>query len=409
MNTHELSTILPQLHQRVSELEQDILRFFRDIVAIPSMDSDIEAVGARVGQEMQKLGFDEVYTDKYGSIVGRIGDGPKILLYDSHLDTVGIGDPSQWPWDPFQGKVEDGLFYARGALDEKNSTPGMIYGMMLARELGLLDGFTLYFLGNIEEWCDGIACAAFHDWQGVRPDMVVIGEPTNMKVYRGHKGRYELEITAKGKSAHAASNHMGDNAIYKMLPVIEAISQMQDGFVTDEFLGQGRITVTKISSISPSNNAVPDECTIFIDRRITFGETKELVREQLQAIIPADQTENFTIRELTYRVPSHTGAVYEYEQYFPSWAFPAEHPLVAAGRATMQAIWPETEDFHGQGKWDFSTNGNYWAGKLGIPCIGFGPGNEIFAHAVNEHVPLADVVAATKFYALLPALLGGGV
>jgi putative selenium metabolism hydrolase len=183
---------------------------------------------------------------------------------------------------------------------------------------------------------------------------------------------------------------------------------LEETFTPDDFLGIGRITVSKISSVSPSNNAVPDECTIFIDRRITFGESKELVRQQIEAIIPAATRKDFEIRGLTYTEPSHTGAVYEYEQYFPSWAFPEDHPFVAAGRATMQALWPETDDQHGQGKWDFSTNGNYWAGKLGIPSIGFGPGNEIYAHAVNEHVPLQDVVDATKFYALLPKMLGNG-
>ena len=401
--------IIDQLNQKVAAAEEDILGFFRAIVAIPSMNSDIEAVGRRVGEEMRRLGYDEVYVDRYGSIVGKIGSGDKILLYDSHLDTVGIGDPDQWEWDPFRGKVEDGMLYARGALDEKNSTPGMVYGLAFARDLGLLDDFTCYFLGNIEEWCDGVGCAAFHDWEGIRPDFVVVGEPTNMKVYRGHKGRYELELTAKGKSAHAASNYMGDNAIYKMLPVIEAISRLEETFTPDDFLGIGRITVTNISSVSPSNNAVPDECTIFIDRRITFGETKELVREQINAVIPDEHRADFELRELTYTEPSHTGAVYEYEQYFPSWAFAEDHPFVTAGRRTLQALSPDTTDYHGQGKWDFSTNGNYWAGKLGIPCIGFGPGNEIYAHAVNEHVPLADVVAATKFYALLPHVMGAGI
>ena len=152
----------------------------------------------------------------------------------------------------------------------------------------MLDGFTCYVLGNIEEWCDGVGCAAFHDWEGVRPDLVVIGEPTNMKVYRGHKGRIEMEITCKGKSAHAASNYMGDNAIYKMLPVIEAISKMEKDFVPHDFLGLGRVTVTRVSSVSPSTNAVPDECTIFIDRRVTFGETKEYWRAALEAIIPEE-------------------------------------------------------------------------------------------------------------------------
>ncbi len=399
-----MDNIIQQLNEKVAAAESDILSFFREIVAIPSMDSDIEAVGKRIGEEMTKLGFDEVFVDKYGSIVGKIGTGDKVLLYDTHIDTVGIGDPSQWEWDPFEGKVEDGMLYARGALDEKNSTPGMVYGLAMARDLGLLDGFACYVLGNIEEWCDGVGCAAFHDWENVHPDFVVIGEPTNMKVYRGHKGRYELEVTCKGKSAHAASNFMGDNAVTKMMPVVKAISTLEETFTPDDFLGLGRITVTKISSVSPSNNAVPDECTIFIDRRITFGETKESVREQLNAIIPEETKEDFEMHGLTYTDPSHTGAVYEYEQYFPSWAYPEDHPFVQAGIETMKALW-NSEDPFGQGKWDFSTNGNYWAGKLGIPSIGFGPGNEIYAHAVNEHVPLADVVAATKFYALLPAMI----
>ncbi len=399
-----MDNIIQQLNEKVAAAESDILSFFREIVAIPSMDSDIEAVGKRIGEEMTKLGFDEVFVDKYGSIVGKIGTGDKVLLYDTHIDTVGIGDPSQWEWDPFEGKVEDGMLYARGALDEKNSTPGMVYGLAMARDLGLLDGFTCYVLGNIEEWCDGVGCAAFHDWENVTPDFVVIGEPTNMKVYRGHKGRYELEVTCKGKSAHAASNFMGDNAVTKMMPVVKAISTLEETFTPDDFLGLGRITVTKISSVSPSNNAVPDECTIFIDRRITFGETKESVREQLNAIIPEETKEDFEMHGLTYTDPSHTGAVYEYEQYFPSWAYPEDHPFVQAGIETMKALW-NSEDPFGQGKWDFSTNGNYWAGKLGIPSIGFGPGNEIYAHAVNEHVPLADVVAATKFYALLPMMI----
>lgn len=399
-----MDTLIKQLSEKVAAAHDDILTFFREIVAIPSMNSDIEAVGKRVGEEMTKLGFDEVYVDKYGSIVGKIGSGDKIMLFDSHLDTVGIGDPDQWEWDPFEGKVENGMLYARGALDEKGSTPGMIYGMAFARDLGLLDGWTLYYLGNIEEWCDGVGCAAFHDWEGVHPDYVVIGEPTNMKVYRGHKGRIEMEISCKGVSAHAASNYMGDNAVYKMLPVIDAISKMEADFVPHEFLGQGRVTVTKVSSVSPSTNAVPDECTIFIDRRVTFGEDRAYWRAALEALIPEDKKDDFEVRKLIYTEPSHTGAVYEYEQYFPAWALEKDDPFVVTSETLVKQLYG-VEDATGQGKWDFSTNGNYWRGKEGIPCIGFAPGNEIYAHAVNEHVPLQDVVDATKFYALLPWMM----
>lgn len=397
-----MEDIIEQLNQRVAAAHDDILSFFRQIVAIPSMESDIEAVGQRVGEEMTKLGFDQVYRDEYGSIVGRIGAGEKIILFDSHLDTVGIGDPDQWAWDPFTGKVENGMLYARGALDEKGSTPGMVYGLAMARDLGLLSGYTAYFLGNIEEWCDGVACQAFLEWEKVRPDFVVIGEPTSMQVYRGHKGRLELEVVCKGKSAHAASNYLGDNAIYKMLPVIEAINQMDAHLPDHDFLGQGRITVTRISSLSPSDNAVPDECRIFVDRRVTFGESKEEIIAAIKRVIPEEQRADFKVLELVYREPSHTGAVFEYEKYFPAWALEEDDPFIVAGQEAVKLLWGREAP---AGKWDFSTNGNYWRGKAGIPCLGFGPGDEIYAHAVDEHVPLADVVEATKFYALLPAVL----
>ena len=121
-----MEEFIRQVNEKVATAHDDIIQFFREIVAIPSLNSDIEEVGKRVGEEMSKLGFDDVYVDKYGSIVGRIGNGEKIILFDSHLDTVGIGDPDQWEWDPFIGKVENGMLYARGALDEKNSTPGCL-------------------------------------------------------------------------------------------------------------------------------------------------------------------------------------------------------------------------------------------------------------------------------------------
>ena len=111
--------------------------------------------------EMKKLGFDEVRFDKMGNTIGRIGNGKRVIVYDSHIDTVGIGDPSEWEWDPFKGKIEDGILYARGACDEKGSTPGMIYGFAMARDLGLLEGWTAYYFGNMEEWCDGIAPNTF--------------------------------------------------------------------------------------------------------------------------------------------------------------------------------------------------------------------------------------------------------
>ncbi|MBI3164665.1 MAG: YgeY family selenium metabolism-linked hydrolase [Chloroflexi bacterium] len=392
-----------EIQKRVEAAREDIIKFMREIVAIPSMESQIGEVGKRIQDEMKKLGYDEIRYDKMGNTIGRIGNGKKVIVFDSHIDTVGIGDPASWQWDPFKGKVENGILYARGACDEKNSTPGMIYGLAIARDLGLLDGWTDYYFGNMEEWCDGIAPNTFVEVDPkVKPDFVVIGEPTKMLVYRGHKGRLEMKVTAKGKSAHAASNHLGDNAIYKLLPVIAGIRDLEPKLGDHEFLGHGKITVSDMHVKTPSINAVPDEAIIYIDRRMTFGETKEAVKKQVEDLIPAEFKDTVKLEELFYDEPSYTGFVFPVDKYFPAWAYEEGHPLVQAGQEARQLIGlPEAKP----GKWNFSTNGIYWAGKAGIPSIGFGPGDEETAHTVNDSVSLDDMVKATEFYAILPSLI----
>ena len=396
-------SLLEKIHPRVTAQRENIIRFMREICAIPSMDSQIGPVGERIQHEMHTLGFDEVRFDKMGNTLGRIGRGPRVIVFDSHIDTVGIGDPSAWGWDPFVGKVENGLLYARGACDEKNSTPGMIYGLAVARDLGLLEGWAAYYFGNQEEWCDGIAPNTFVEVDPqVKPDFVVIGEPTKMQVYRGHKGRVEIKVTAKGRSAHAASNHLGDNAVYKLLTVMAGIRDLEPQLGDHPFLGHGKITLSDMQVKTPSINAVPDEAVIYIDRRLTFGETKERAIAQVRALIPSEHQDAITVAEMVYDEPSYTGFVFPVDKYFPAWALDEAHPLVQAGQQARSLLGlPDAPT----GKWDFSTNGTYWAGKAGIPSIGFGPGDEVTAHTVNEHVSLNDVVQATAFYAALPSVL----
>jgi putative selenium metabolism hydrolase len=393
-------TIIHQIKARVEQQREDIIKFLRELCAIPSYDSLILDVGKRAEAEMRKLGFEEVWFDRMGNVIGRIGSGPLKLLYDSHIDTVGVGAREEWQWDPFEGKIENGIFYARGACDEKGSTPGMIYGLALAKELGLLEGVTAYYFGNMEEWNDGIAPHALVEVEGLRPDFVVIGEPTKMQVYRGHKGRVEMQVIARGKSAHAASNFMGDNAIYKILPIIDAISKLEPELGDDPFLGHGRITVTDMQVQTPSINAVPNEARIFIDRRVTFGEEPAAELERIKRVIGKRDDVEASI--LIYDTPSYTGFVFPLDKIYPAWALPESDPYVQAGVEAGRLLWGTPLP---TGKWDFSTNGTYWTGKAGIPSIGYGPGDEIHAHTVLDQVPLDDVVKSTEWYALLPALL----
>ena len=405
------TTVLPveEINQRVEARREEIIQFMLEIVAIPSMDGQLGEVGERIIAEMNKLGYDEARFDKMGNVLGRIGSGEKVIVFDSHIDTVGVGDISEWEWDPFKGKIENGCLYARGACDEKGSTPGMIYGLAIARDLGLLDGYTAYYFGNMEEWCDGIAPNSFVEADPqVKPDFVVIGEPTKMRVYRGHKGRIELKITASGKSAHAASHYLGDNAVYKMMSVITQIRELDRrfriGMGSHPVQGRPSIAVTDVKVRTASLNAVPDQFTIYLDRRITSNEPHDEVIEQIKGLIPDYLQQEIKVEELFYDAPSYTGFVFPVSKYYPAWLLEDTHPLTRAGQRTIRELWGERRPL---GTWDFSTNGTYWAGKAGIPAIGFGPGDEKTAHMQDERVPLDEVVAATAFYALLPKILKG--
>jgi len=395
--------IVHHIESEVAAAGGEIVSFLRDIVRIPSHDSQIGQVGERIAAAMRSLDFDEVRFDDMGNILGRVGSGPTIVLFDSHIDTVGIGDASQWQWDPLEGKVENGVLFARGAGDEKQSTPPMIHAMAILKRLGLLDGLTLYYFGNMEEWCDGIACHALVEHEGIKPDFVVIGEPTKMGIYRGHRGRVEVAATFPGRSSHAAMPHLGDNPLYRAARFLEAMESMDSNFAEDPFLGKGTVAATDLTVDTPSLNAVPDQAQVYIDRRVTVGETAETVLNQLRDLPEGDRAE---IAIPVWDEPSYTGFVFPVDKVFPAWSLDESHPLVEAGKKAFRTVYGSEARV---GKWNFSTNGIYWAGKAEIPSIGFAAGDEVHAHTTIDQVPLDDVVESAKFYAVLPLALIGKI
>ncbi len=393
-----MEKITDSVRHRVAAQRDAMISFLRDIVAIPSTEGNIREVAARVDRELRVLGFSDIHYAPYGDVVARIGEGKSVLVYDSHLDTVGVGDPKEWRHAPFGGDIENGMMYGRGTVDEKGSTPPMIYGLKIAHNVGLLDGFTAYYFGSIEEWCEGLSARVFVEEEHVRPDFVVIGEPTNLHAYRAQKGRCEFRVTARGRSAHGASPWLGDNAVYKMAELIRQIPGLDARLPSDPFLGRGSIVVTHVESREASFNAVPDRCSIVLDRRLTVGETAEQALEQVRVLFPSS---DFEIEILRYNRPSYNGYVREVEQIFPVWSFDEAHPIVRAATATSRTLGMDATTGH----WNFSTNGAYWAGVAGIPSIGFGPGEEEIVHTIDEHIRVDDLVRAAEWYAALPAHL----
>ncbi len=303
--------------ERAQAAEAEIVAFLRDLIAIPAESCQEGPVADRVCREMEKVGFDDVRVDPMGNVLGRIGNGRKVIMMDSHLDTVGVGDRREWAWDPYQGKVGDGCVYGRGACDQRAGIACLVYAGRIMRELALTGDYTFYAVGSVqEEDCDGLPWLYILREDKIPADCVVLTEPTNLRLYRGHRGRMEIEVHLRGVSCHASAPERGDNAVYKMARLASEVEKLNERLRSDPFLGKGTVAVTEIRSVSPSLCAVPSACTIHLDRRLTAGDTKESALAEVKALPGAEDAE---IEVLQYDQPSYTGLVYPMEKYYPTW------------------------------------------------------------------------------------------
>jgi len=379
--------------------EKDMTAFLRELVAIPSESAEEEGVAKRIVAEMEKLGFDEAFTDPMGNVHGVMGTGEKIIAFDGHIDTVGLGEITNWKFDPYQGYETDTEIGGRGTSDQTGGVVSAVYGAKIMKDLGLIpEGYKVLVTGTVqEEDCDGLCWQYIHNEMGVTPEFVVITEPTDKGIYRGQRGRMEIRVEVKGVSCHGSAPERGDNALYKMAEIVLDVKALNERLHDDPFLGKGTVTVSQQFYKSPSRCAVADFAAISLDRRLTFGETWQSALEEVRSL-PSVQKYGAEVSMYTYERPSWTGLVYPTECYFPTWVIPEDHPATKAMVASHEGMYGEPR----VDKWTFSTNGVSIMGRYGIPCIGFGPGAEAQAHAPNEITWKEDLVRCAAVYAAVP-------
>lgn len=383
------------------QLQPEIARFLRDLIAIPGESCGEEEVILRIKAEMEMVGFDRVEIDPMGNILGFIGKGKHLIAMDAHIDTVGIGNPENWEYDPYQGYEDDEIIIGRGASDQLGGMASMVYAGKIIKELGLEDDYTLVVVGSVqEEDCDGLCWQYIINEDQLRPEFVVITEPTDGKIYRGQRGRMEIKVTTQGISCHGSAPERGDNAIYKMAPILTELRALHENLLDHDFLGKGSLTVSEIFHTSPSRCAVADSCWISIDRRLTAGEDAEMALRQIRNL-PAVKAGEAQVAMYTYERPSYTGLVYPTDAYFPTWLIESRHPVCSTLESAYSGLFNQKPVVD---KWTFSTNGVSIMGRYGIPCIGFGPGHEDQAHAPNERTWKKELVAATAMYAMIPLI-----
>jgi putative selenium metabolism hydrolase len=380
---------------------KDMTKFLRDMIAIPSESADEAKLIQRIKQEMELVGFDEITIDPMGNIIGRIGNGKHIIAMDAHIDTVGIGDIKLWNYDPYLGYEDDEIIIGRGASDQEGGMASMVYAAKVIKDLKLEDDYTLLITGTVqEEDCDGLCWQYMIEQSNIKPEFVVITEPTSCRIYRGHRGRMEIKVTTNGISCHGSAPERGDNAIFKMAPILLELQELHKRLKHHDFLGKGSLTVSEVFFSSPSRCAVADECSISVDRRLTVGETYESALEEIRSLQSVTNA-NALVEMYDYAKPSYTNLIYPTKAYFPTWMIEETHPVCQTLVSTYRWLFQEEPVVD---KWTFSTNGVSIMGRFGIPCIGFGPGHEEEAHAPNEKTWKKDLIQACAMYATIPAM-----
>ena len=416
-------------------------RFLRDLIKIPGESCGEEGVIRRIAEEMEAVGFDKVEIDGLGNVLGYMGRGERLIAFDAHIDTVGLGEMTNWKFDPYEGYETELEIGGRGASDQLGGIVSSVYGAKLMKELNLIPaGTAILVTGTVqEEDCDGMCWQYIHNVGNVTPEFVVITEPTDGGVYRGHRGRMEIRVEVKGVSCHGSAPERGDNAIYKMAEILKEVEALNENGCGDEveikglvkmldprynpdhyedarFLGRGTVTTSQIFFTSPSRCAVADSCAVSLDRRMTAGETWDSCIKEIEAL-PACKKHNARVEMYMYDRPAWTGLVYETECYFPTWINKETAPHVQAVADAHKALYGEKRMGAPAAmekrerplidKWTFSTNGVSIQGRYGIPCVGFGPGAESQAHAPNEMTWKEDLVRCAAVYALTPSLYQG--
>ena len=297
-----------EILKKAESYRADMTKFLRDMIAIPSESCHEKEVVLRIKQEMEKVGFDKVEIDPMGNILGYIGHGKHIIAMDAHIDTVGIGDIRLWTeCDPYKGKEDDNTIWGRGGSDQEGGMAAMVYAGKIIKDLGLEGAYTLIVTGTVqEEDCDGLCWQYIINEDKLKPEFVVSTEPTSLRIYRGHRGRMEIRVEARGVSCHGSAPERGDNAIHKMADIIRDVRSLNENDAADSteikglvkmldkkynpnweeanFLGRGTITTSEIFFTSPSRCAVADSCAISLDRRMTDGETWESCLDEIRAL-----------------------------------------------------------------------------------------------------------------------------
>ena len=389
-----------------NQQEEAAIDLCRRLIETPSESGNEKQAIDLLLNYYSQSGFTHLYVDPYGSLVASFRgkrQGP-VLLLDGHIDTVPVPDPAAWSYPPFGAVIDENRLYGRGSSDMKGAVAAMAAAatQFLKASKGDFAG-TLVLAGVVqEEMFEGVAARAISEY--CRPDLVIIGEATALKLNIGQRGRAEIKVETFGIPAHSANPEKGKNAVYQMAGIIQQVQKIRPP--SHPVLGPGILELTDIkSSPYPGASVVPSHCLSTYDRRLLPGETLEDVLLPLKAVLHQYEEEGNRSPKVTLargKESCYTGQVIEAERFFPGWLFDEGEWFVQKALQCLKQAGLESRLSY----YNFCTNGSHYAGEAGIPTLGFGPSYEEQAHTIDEYIELDQLLGAVRGYrALMEAFL----
>jgi len=317
----------------------------------------------------------------------RWGRGGRRLIFNGHLDVVPAGNPSQWRYPPFQGKLHKGKIYGRGSSDMKSGIASFLQALSTIErsKIPLHQGAVILHLVADEESHGHQGMGFLTQKEGIQGDAALVGEPTDLQPVIAQKGALWLRILTLGKSAHGSRPHLGVNAIEKMTKLVKRINSipLEKGH---PLLGKPTLSIGTIQG-GTKINIVPDRCEIEVDRRMLPREKREEVLGEIKEILDSLQSQDPLFR---YRME-------EIDFAEPSEVDPDEE-IVKIGVEAIQSATgrkPTPRGFSG------FTDSRFYVNQCHIPTLIFGPGGVDQSHTTDESVEVDALVHAAHIYALI--------
>ena len=388
---------LQALSSAADDGRDGLVEFCRRLIQTRSPSGEEGEAAKLVAAQMRSLGYDDVWTDAVGNVVGVIrgSGGGRSLMLNTHLDHVDAGDERGWPFPPFDGRIHDGCVWGRGAMDIKGPTAAQVRGAALLKTLGVQPEGDVYVAAAVQEEVGGLGSVELA--KTTPTDRAVVGEATNNELRRGHRGRIELIVRIEGRSCHASMPKRGVNPHYTLASFLAGLRDID--LVEHPFLGCETQAPTLLFTDQTSSNVVPGEIRLHIDWRTVPQRSPEAVRDAVQAVLDSALAEGATgVAEVkAERLTTYTGEKREVPSLFPSFVLEEDDHLLLEARTALDAVLGRETPVR---RWEFATDGGHLT-VAGVPCIGFGPGDETLAHTNQERVSIEQLVEAARGYAAL--------